>query len=78
MLVRKENASLMSVSICMSLAILNGYAPTLQEAVDGGFSFVYYVSPNRWAAEAQYSLSLQAYKKIYDLTVSTAYFGYVT
>ncbi|KAJ3083024.1 hypothetical protein HDU99_000880, partial [Rhizoclosmatium hyalinum] len=60
MTVRRDNASLMTVIIGLFLAIFDGFAPTLADARKMGLEFVFSLSPNRWASEAQYWSGLHA------------------
>ncbi|KAI9330528.1 hypothetical protein BDR26DRAFT_807373 [Obelidium mucronatum] len=76
MVVRRENASLMTVIIGLFLAIFDGFAPTLADARKAGVEFIFSISPNRWASEAQYGLALETYQGLYDLNLASSYFGY--
>ncbi|KAJ3403833.1 hypothetical protein HDU80_003692 [Chytriomyces hyalinus] len=72
---RRENASLLTVVLGLLCAIFDGFAPSLRDARKSGVDFLFTVFPNRWAAEAQYSLSLGIYSHLYDLRYATEYFG---
>ncbi|KAJ3237403.1 hypothetical protein HDU81_009501 [Chytriomyces hyalinus] len=73
---RRENASLLTVVLGLLCAIFDGFAPSLRDARKSGVDFLFTFFPNRWAAEAQYSLSLDIYSHLYDLRYATEYFGY--
>ncbi|KAJ3247171.1 hypothetical protein HDU78_004978 [Chytriomyces hyalinus] len=76
MIMRRENASLLTVVLGLLCAIFDGFAPSLRDAREAGVEFLFAIFPNRFAAEAQYSLSLGVYSHIYDLQYATEYFGY--
>ncbi|KAJ3396090.1 hypothetical protein HDU80_010069 [Chytriomyces hyalinus] len=76
MITRRENASLLTVVLGLLCAIFDGFAPSLRDARKAGVEFLFAIFPNRFAAEAQYSLSLGVYSHIYDLQYATEYFGY--
>ncbi|KAI8833436.1 hypothetical protein BJ741DRAFT_535436 [Chytriomyces cf. hyalinus JEL632] len=76
MITRRENASLLTVVLGLLCAIFDGFAPSLRDARKAGVEFLFAIFPNRYAAEAQYSLSLGVYSHIYDLQYATEYFGY--
>ncbi|KAJ3341497.1 hypothetical protein HDU83_006587 [Entophlyctis luteolus] len=76
MMVRRENASLMSVITGLFFAVFDGFAPTLAQAAETNTQYLYTLSPNRWAAEAQYGLALQIYRGLYNVDIAANYFGY--
>ncbi|KAI8621604.1 P-loop containing nucleoside triphosphate hydrolase protein [Chytriomyces sp. MP71] len=76
MVVRRENAALLTVVLGLFCAIFDGFAPTLRDARQAYVEFIFDLVPNRWAAEAQYGLSLQVYSHLYNLQYATDYFGY--
>ncbi|KAJ3210108.1 hypothetical protein HDU67_005649, partial [Dinochytrium kinnereticum] len=76
MLVRRENASLLAVIIGLFSSVFCGFGPSLREATEKGYVFAYNVGTNRWAAEVQYTLSLERYNDIYDIDLSASIFGY--
>jgi hypothetical protein len=49
--VRRENASLLSVIVSLIVAIFCGYGPSLDDAKEWGILFLYELSYNKWAAE---------------------------
>ncbi|KAJ3416979.1 hypothetical protein HDV05_007461 [Chytridiales sp. JEL 0842] len=53
MVVRRDNASLISVIFGMFVALFNGYSPKLKDVNAAGYGFILNLGANRWAAEAQ-------------------------
>ncbi|KAJ3246671.1 hypothetical protein HDU78_006421 [Chytriomyces hyalinus] len=76
MTVRQESAHLLAVVLGLFLALLNGSAPRLSDARKWGIEFLFSLSPNRWATEAQYCASLEIYKGRYITDVAADLFGY--
>ncbi|KAJ3114226.1 hypothetical protein HDU96_002395 [Phlyctochytrium bullatum] len=76
MLVRRENAPLLAVIIGLFSAVFCGFGPTMTEATDGGYVFLYNIGVNRWAAEVQFALSLERYAGIYNVDWSVGVYGY--
>ncbi|KAJ3398295.1 hypothetical protein HDV05_002629 [Chytridiales sp. JEL 0842] len=73
---RRENAALLSVVFGMFVAIFDGYAPNLKDALASGYGYLFHLGSNRWAAEALYGLALEQYEGLYDLQISADYLGY--
>ncbi|KAI8837552.1 P-loop containing nucleoside triphosphate hydrolase protein [Chytridium lagenaria] len=53
MIVRRENAALLAVIVGLFSAVFCGFGPSLSEATEKGYVFVYNLGTNRWAAEVQ-------------------------
>ncbi|KAJ3413486.1 hypothetical protein HDV05_007931 [Chytridiales sp. JEL 0842] len=76
LLVRRENAPLLAVIVGLFMAVFCGYGPSLTDAANGKFLWVYEIGVNRWAAESQYDLSKRVYSHLYNLDFANAIFGY--
>ncbi|KAJ3119093.1 hypothetical protein HDU96_000008 [Phlyctochytrium bullatum] len=76
MLVRRENAPLLAVIIGLFSAVFCGYGPSLTDATESGYVFVYNIGVNRWAAEVQFAMSVDRYEGIYNVDWSGEVFGY--
>ncbi|KAJ3202526.1 hypothetical protein HDU67_000461 [Dinochytrium kinnereticum] len=76
LIVRRENASLLAVVICLFAAVFCGYGPNLVQAGKWNLLWLFELSFNKWAAEAHYASSLSIYKGIYDIQFSADLFGY--
>ncbi|KAJ3413478.1 hypothetical protein HDV05_007923 [Chytridiales sp. JEL 0842] len=76
LLVRRENAPLLAVIVGLFSAVFCGYGPTLSSAKSGGYIFLFNIGVNRWAAEAQYDLTIQPYSHLFNIEFSNAFFGY--
>lgn len=76
MLVRRENAALMSVVCCMIYACFCGFGPSLNDASGWGVAFVWELSYGKWGTEALVSDEVFAYNGIYDMNSAAAFFGY--
>ncbi|KAJ3190607.1 hypothetical protein HK101_008560 [Irineochytrium annulatum] len=76
LVVRRENASLLSVVVGLFAAVFCGYGPNLVQAKKWGMIWLFELSFNKWAAEAQYSTSITLYKNVYDIEQSAAVWGY--
>ncbi|KAJ3033261.1 hypothetical protein HDV00_006551 [Rhizophlyctis rosea] len=77
MLVRRENANLLAVVVCMFAAVFCGYGPSLRQAQNWGIIFIWHMSFNKWAAEAQFSESVMQYKDVYDIYSTAWAYGYI-
>ncbi|KAJ3266288.1 hypothetical protein HDU77_001777 [Chytriomyces hyalinus] len=77
MLVRRENAPLLAVTTALISEVLCGFGPTLKFASKNGIMFLYDIGVNRWMAEAQYALWVEAFSNIADLPIAGNAFGYV-
>ena len=76
----RDDASLVATVACLTIAMLNGYSPTIPEAAEipiPGFQFQFNFIFTRWATEGIYSLLVQDYLNIYKVENSTSHFGYV-
>ncbi|KAJ3114227.1 hypothetical protein HDU96_002396 [Phlyctochytrium bullatum] len=76
MLVRRENATLLAVIVGLFSAVLCGFSPTMTEVKEGGYAFLYSIGVNRWAAETQFTLSMERYAGVYNLDRSAGVYGY--
>ncbi|KAL2918456.1 hypothetical protein HK105_201857 [Polyrhizophydium stewartii] len=76
MLVRRENAGLLSVVVNLFAAVFCGYGPTLLDAKSWGIIFIWELSFNKWGAEALYSEALAPYRGIYMVDFSAEQLGY--
>ncbi|KAI8616142.1 hypothetical protein BC830DRAFT_223049 [Chytriomyces sp. MP71] len=74
--VRRENASLLSVVIALFAAIFCGYGPSLVQAKKSGYMFLFEMSFNKWAAEANYAASILVYKNKLDIDLMASIWGY--
>ncbi|KAI8607512.1 P-loop containing nucleoside triphosphate hydrolase protein, partial [Chytriomyces sp. MP71] len=75
MVVKRENAPLLGVTIALIWEVLCGFGPSITDATDGGYIFLYDIGVNRWMAETQFTLWVEAYN-IYDKTIAANVFGY--
>ncbi|KAJ3069573.1 hypothetical protein HDU98_007365 [Podochytrium sp. JEL0797] len=76
MLVRRENASLLAVVMCLFASVFCGYGPSLAQAEQWGMSWVMEMSFNKWAAEAMYASSVMLYQDQYDVKMTADMFGW--
>ncbi|KAJ3232663.1 hypothetical protein HDU81_002813 [Chytriomyces hyalinus] len=76
LIVRRENASILSVVICLVLSVLCGYGPTLTDASQHGYGFLNEISFNKWASEAFYSSCITVYRGVFDVDLMTRSWGY--
>ncbi|KAJ3380640.1 hypothetical protein HDU84_005666 [Entophlyctis sp. JEL0112] len=76
MISRRENAPLLAVTVGLIMQVLCGFGPSLKDATNGGYVFVLDVGVNRWLAEAGYTLWIEPYLNVVDLTLSEDSFGY--
>ncbi|KAJ3020130.1 UNVERIFIED_CONTAM: hypothetical protein HDU68_010331 [Siphonaria sp. JEL0065] len=60
MVVRRENASLLAVVMCLFASVFCGYGPSIIQAKRWGLSWIMELSFNKWAAEAMYASAVQA------------------
>ncbi|KND05205.1 uncharacterized protein SPPG_00865 [Spizellomyces punctatus DAOM BR117] len=77
-IVKRDNAALLAVVVGLFHAVFSGFGPTLVQARDWGIDFLWAISFNKWAAEAQYSESIMPFKDVYLTEESAKVFGYVT
>ncbi|KAI8611099.1 P-loop containing nucleoside triphosphate hydrolase protein [Chytriomyces sp. MP71] len=76
MLVRRENAALLAVTIALIFEVLCGFGPRLNKSRREGTALILDVQLNRWGAEAQYALWVSPYSNIYDLDMARDAYGY--
>lgn len=76
MFTRRENASLLSVVVCLFAATLCGFGPTLQDARGWGMMWLWQISYAKWGAEALYSQEVGFFKGVYDIQSSADVYGY--
>lgn len=76
MIVKRENASLLAVVICMFAGVFNGFGPSLKMARDWRMIWFWDISYGRWLSEAMYTEEVYPFHKVYDLPVTTNSFGY--
>ncbi|KAJ3329639.1 hypothetical protein HDU76_007506 [Blyttiomyces sp. JEL0837] len=76
MIVRRENAPLLSVVVGLFAAVFCGYGPSLTQAKRWNIMFIYELSFNKWAAEAQYAASTAMYKDRYNVEFMAQIWGY--
>ncbi|KAJ3134674.1 hypothetical protein HK100_003437 [Physocladia obscura] len=76
MVVRRENASLLAVVISLFASIFCGYGPSLSQAKKSGYLFIFELSFNKWAAEANYASSILVYKNKLDIELMASIWGY--
>ncbi|KAJ3407929.1 hypothetical protein CcCBS67573_g00435 [Chytriomyces confervae] len=76
MLVRRENAPLIAVTIALISEVLCGFGPSLTDATKGGYVFLYNIGVNRWMAEAQYALWATPYLSTVDAEDISGWVGY--
>ncbi|KAJ3109237.1 hypothetical protein HDU96_007268 [Phlyctochytrium bullatum] len=76
LVVRRENASLVTVIVGLFGASFCGFGLKLTDAEKGGYIFVFNLGANRWAAEAQYYEWIKNYANIFDLDEALAFCGY--
>ncbi|KAJ3099392.1 hypothetical protein HDU97_003225 [Phlyctochytrium planicorne] len=76
MVVRRENAPLLAVVCGLFAAVFCGFGPNLNQARNWKLLWVWELSFNKWAAEAQYASTLAYYTHVYDTDRSAAFFGY--
>ncbi|KAI8838034.1 P-loop containing nucleoside triphosphate hydrolase protein [Chytriomyces cf. hyalinus JEL632] len=74
--VRRENASLLAVVIALFAAIFCGYGPSLVQAKKSGYMFLFEMSFNKWAAEANYAASILVYRNKLDIDLMASIWGY--
>ncbi|TPX57986.1 hypothetical protein CcCBS67573_g09198 [Chytriomyces confervae] len=74
--VRRENASLLAVVIALFAAIFCGYGPSLVQAKKSGYMFLFEMSFNKWAAEANYAASIIVYRNRLDIDLMASIWGY--
>ncbi|KAJ3193416.1 hypothetical protein HDU67_005138 [Dinochytrium kinnereticum] len=76
MIVRRENAALVTVIVGLFIGVFCGFGLRLDAAAKAGYIFVFNMGGNRWAAEAQFWLWIKYYEGIYDLTEALKFCGY--
>ncbi|KAJ3047500.1 hypothetical protein HK097_011489 [Rhizophlyctis rosea] len=76
MLVRRENANLLAVVVCLFASVFCGYGPTLGQAKNWGVLFIWEMSFNKWGAEAAFSENVAPYAQVYDTAGSARFQGY--
>jgi hypothetical protein len=73
MIFSRQNAPLVATFIGLVAGSFCGFAPTLKSPFN---SIAFALSPNRWAADAQFGLWGSYYEDVYDLTRGVEYHGY--
>ncbi|KAJ3111509.1 hypothetical protein HDU96_005640 [Phlyctochytrium bullatum] len=76
MIVRRENAPLVTVVVGLFASVFCGFGLTLSDARDGGYIFVFNIGANRWAAEAQFWLTIKANRLVMDMNYALSFCGY--
>ncbi|KAJ3347192.1 hypothetical protein HDU83_002312 [Entophlyctis luteolus] len=76
LIVRRENASILAVLVCLVFAVFCGYGPSLNDAKNNGYLFLYELSFNKWASEANYSAMIAVYRNVFDIDTLAASWGY--
>lgn len=77
MLVRRENAALIAVCVCMVASVLCGGGPTLASARRLGFGWILEMSYDRWATEAWFGEEARVFENVYEIrTITATHFGY--
>ncbi|KAJ3096579.1 hypothetical protein HDU97_005753 [Phlyctochytrium planicorne] len=76
MVVRKEDASLLAVTMGLTLSLMCGFGPNLNQARDWHMLWLFEFSFNKWATEAMYTFSVSYYTHVYDTQRSSEVFGY--
>ncbi|KAJ3256453.1 hypothetical protein HDU77_003139 [Chytriomyces hyalinus] len=76
MVVRRENASLLAVVMCLFASVFCGYGPSITQAKNWKLNWLMDMSFNKWAAEAMYAASVNIYKNQYDVDLVAAQFGW--
>ncbi|KAJ3119633.1 hypothetical protein HK100_000215 [Physocladia obscura] len=76
MMVRRENAPLLAVTIGLIWQVLCGFGPSLADATSDGYVFVMDIGVNRWMAEAQYALWAEPYGATVNLEYVSESYGY--
>eukprot|EP01119_Soliformovum_irregulare_P019516 TRINITY_DN6197_c1_g1_i1.p1 TRINITY_DN6197_c1_g1~~TRINITY_DN6197_c1_g1_i1.p1 ORF type:complete len:781 (+),score=218.38 TRINITY_DN6197_c1_g1_i1:3-2345(+) len=75
--VKREDASLLAVVICLIVAVLNGFGPSIKSADSWGIGFLWQMSYGRWATEALYNEETQLFRHIYQVeNLSAPAWGY--
>ncbi|KAJ3111510.1 hypothetical protein HDU96_005641 [Phlyctochytrium bullatum] len=75
-IVRRENAPLVTVVVGLFAAVFCGFGLNLWDARDGGYIFLFNMGANRWAAEAQFWLTIKNSGLVMDLDYALGYCGY--
>ncbi|KAI8622739.1 hypothetical protein BC830DRAFT_1159973 [Chytriomyces sp. MP71] len=76
MVVKRENASLLAVVMCLFASVFCGYGPSITQAKAWHLNWIMDLSFNKWAAEAMYASSVNIYKSIYDVELAVSQFGW--
>ncbi|KAL2916645.1 hypothetical protein HK105_203757 [Polyrhizophydium stewartii] len=76
MVVRRENAGLLSVVANLFAGVFCGYGPTLADAKNWNLLFIWELSFNKWGAEAMFSDSIWPYRDVYMIDLTAKTFGY--
>ena len=76
MLVRRENATLLTVVVALFSAVFCGYGLTIKNAKSWGIYFVWAGQFNMWGAQAFFSETLKVYEHVYDSDAGNAQYGY--
>ncbi|KAJ3344621.1 hypothetical protein HDU83_005006 [Entophlyctis luteolus] len=76
LIARRENASILAVLLCLVFAVFCGYGPSLNDAKNNGYLFLYELSFNKWASEANYSAMIAVYRNVFDIDTLAASWGY--
>ena len=76
MIVKRENATLLSVIFGLFSSIFCGYSPTLVEAKDYNMLYVWKASYTMYATEAFFSETLAVYDHVYENSFANNVFGF--
>ncbi|KAI9337953.1 hypothetical protein BDR26DRAFT_803813 [Obelidium mucronatum] len=76
MVVRRENASLLAVVMCLFASVFCGYGPSITQAKRWGINWIMELSFNKWAAEAMYASSIRIYENKYNIQNTADMFGW--
>ena len=76
MLVRRENASLLAVVVCLFSATFNGFGPSLVQAKEWGVPFFWDLWYARWGSEALFTEEAMPRALIYNTTAAADLYGY--
>lgn len=76
MVVKRENATLLSVVFSLFSSVFCGYGPTLSEARRYHLLFVWQASYAMYATEAHFSETLAVYDHVYENSHINDFFGF--
>lgn len=76
MVSRRENSTLIAVVIALFSAVFCGYGLTVRQAKIWNIYFVWFLQFNMWAAQANFSETLELYDHVYDTSFANLEYGY--